>query len=328
MAGTLRVAIAGAGGIGKHHAKWYHQAACEVVGFWGSSEASCAATTQALKEIFDFRGKGYRNLEQLLDQEQPDLVDVCVPDELHFDCALSALEAGCHVLCEKPLVWQDGQRPEVLLERARVLVDTARVKGLQFGVCTQYAASLPHYLHLYEPALGNLQGISSFYAEMETGAQARSRDAAAVWVDMGPHPLSLLLSWMPDGVIDTDSVQVEFAGNEASAAFDFVAGKETCHSEIIVRDLEAGKPVRRFGVNGVVVDCEGRSDRDGVYQAVLRRGEREVVGDDFMALLIARFVESIKDSRKRPLVSGEAGRRNLELQLEILQRVHESGKEA
>ena len=55
----LRVAVAGASGIGKHHAKWYHMAGCEVVGFLGSSQETCEATVGALKAIFPFEGRGY-----------------------------------------------------------------------------------------------------------------------------------------------------------------------------------------------------------------------------------------------------------------------------
>ena len=58
MEEVLRVAIAGASGIGKHHAKWFHQAGAQVVGFCGSNEASVAATSKALKGLFPFSGRG------------------------------------------------------------------------------------------------------------------------------------------------------------------------------------------------------------------------------------------------------------------------------
>ena len=90
MEEVLRVAIAGASGIGKHHAKWFHQAGAQVVGFCGSNEASVAATSKALKGLFPFSGRGYWDLDQMLAEETPDLLDVCLPNEAHFDCVQRA----------------------------------------------------------------------------------------------------------------------------------------------------------------------------------------------------------------------------------------------
>ena len=318
MGRALRVAIAGASGIGKHHAKWFHRAGAQVVGFLGRSRESAAATERVLRDIFPFSGQGYWDLDQLLSEEAPDVVDVCLPNEAHFDCVTRALEWGCHVLCEKPLVWHaDGA--EQTLTQARALVDIARQTNLHLGVCTQYAASLPDYRQLYQEARGSLATVESFYAEMETLARGRRRSAAEVWIDMAPHPLSMLLAWMPDGVMEPESLQVASGSGEVRARFSFADAAGSCRCEIIVRDLHEGQPLRRFGVNGFLVDCEGRSAPDGTYCSVLSAGESELVGDDFMSLLIARFAEAAMQPKLAPLVSGEVGLRNLELQLQILQ---------
>ena len=318
MERALRVAIAGASGIGKHHAKWFHRAGAQVVGFLGRSRESAAAAEGVLRDIFPFSGQGYWDLDQLLSEEAPDVVDVCLPNEAHFDCVKCALEWGCHVLCEKPLVWHsDG--PKQTQMQARALVDLARQTNLHLGVCTQYAAALPDYRRLYEEARGSLTTVESFYAEMETLARGRRRSAAEVWIDMAPHPLSMLLAWMPDGVIEPESLQVVSGSGEVQACFSFADSSGSCRCEIIVRDLHAGQPLRRFGVNGFLVDCTGRSAPDGTYCSVLSTGESELIGDDFMSLLIARFTEAAIQPKLTPLVSGEVGLRNLELQLQVLQ---------
>lgn len=315
---ALRVAIAGASGIGRHHAKWHHRAGASVVGFWGRDEQRCAVSAARLRETFPFAGRAYWDLDRLLAEEEPQVVDVCVPNELHFSCARRALEAGCHVLCEKPLVWQTGVGPDELLGQARQLVELARARGLQFGVCTQYAAALPHYRRFYEAVRGPLGPITSFFAEMESVSRGRRRDAQTMWIDLGPHPLSLLLSWFPGGGIDPVSLRAEFAGSQAQAEFDLVAGGNSCHSQILIRDRQEGSPVRRFGINGLVVECLGRADAEGIYRSVLRQGETEVVGEDFMYLLIEQFDQAL-EQRQAPLVDAAAGVRNLELQLQILQ---------
>jgi hypothetical protein len=88
-----------------------------------------------------------------------------------------------------------------------------------------------------------------------------------------------------------------------------------------VRDLGEGKPVRRFGVNDFIVGCEGRADDMGAYRCVLNHREQEEMGDDFMALLISQFLHCANHPEEVLLASGEAGLRNLELQLQILQSV-------
>ena len=318
MERALRVAIAGASGIGKHHAKWFHRVGAQVVGFLGRSRESAAATECVLRDIFPFSGQGYWDLDQLLTEEVPDVVDVCLPNEAHFDCVKSALEQSCHVLCEKPLVWHSGGAEQTQMQ-ARALVDLARQTNLHLGVCTQYAASLPYYRQLYEEARGALTTVESFYAEMETLARGRRRSAAEVWIDMAPHPLSMLLAWMPDGVIEPESLKVVSGSGEVRACFSFTNSTGSCRCEIIVRDLHEGQPLRRFGVNGFLVDCEGRSAPDGTYCSVLSTGELELVGDDFMSLLIARFTEAAVQPKLVPLVSGEVGLHNLELQLQVLE---------
>jgi predicted dehydrogenase len=40
----------------------------------------------------------------MLEAVKPDVVSVCSPNRFHFEHVMAALEAGCHVMCEKPLL--------------------------------------------------------------------------------------------------------------------------------------------------------------------------------------------------------------------------------
>ena len=330
MSEPLRVAVAGASGIGKHHAKWFSFWGCEVVAFTGTTTASCQTTARTLADLFGFAGRSYTDLDSLLSKERPHIVDVCTPNAQHFEYADTALRAGCHVLCEKPLVWHPGE--EELLERGEKLIQLAQESDLCFGVCTQYAASIPQYEELLRTSETASSEVGEFSVEMETlsrvidsrsrdgGSQARGqvRDAREIWVDLGPHPLSLLLEWMPSGSIDTATLDVRFAGREVNACFDFLAGRQTCRCRIVVRDIDSGVPLRRFGINDFLVDVGGRDGADGVYEAVLRHRDEESVGPDFMSLLIRQFIRAVTGEEPAPLVPASRGLRNLELQLQIL----------
>ena len=47
--------------------------------------------------------KGYAHYADMLAQENLDIVSVCTPNKFHADATIKALQAGCHVLCEKPM---------------------------------------------------------------------------------------------------------------------------------------------------------------------------------------------------------------------------------
>lgn len=313
----LRVAVAGASGIGRHHANWHAHLGAEVVAFLGSSRDRCADTARRLSGMFGFRGRGYTDLDELLGREQPDVVDVCTPNRLHFDVARQSLAAGCHVLCEKPLVWDEPIDAPRLLSQAQELSDGARAAGRHLGLCTQYAMAVPQWRRVH-PDWSPGRRIR-FEAELETLSRGRQRDAASVWVDMGSHPLSLVLAILPGARIEEDRLQVCFRGREAVAEFVLAEGPRRCECRVAVRDRDGGSPVRRFGFDGRSVDCSARPDERGVYVSVLRHGGAEDVGDDLMLQLIRQFHQVVAGTEPAPAVPPEVALRNLALQVRIHQ---------
>ncbi len=94
----LRVGVIGLG-MGRGHARRYKQdARVDLVAVADTDEAR-------LQERADDLGVAgrYRDGAQLIARETPDVVCIATPNFLHKPLALQALEAGCHVLCEKPM---------------------------------------------------------------------------------------------------------------------------------------------------------------------------------------------------------------------------------
>lgn len=112
MERPLRVAIAGTGFMGAVHARSARLARARLVGIASSSpeRAATAAAELGAERAFD-------SAEELVDTADFDVIHICTPNHLHLPLAEAALEAGRHVICEKPLAL-DGEGAERLFEAA------------------------------------------------------------------------------------------------------------------------------------------------------------------------------------------------------------------
>jgi predicted dehydrogenase len=112
---ALRAAVIGTG-IGEQHLEALAaEPGVEVVAICARTEASA----QRLAQRHDV-ARAYSSYERLLEEQAPALVVVATPNNLHHEMALASLEAGAHVICEKPLGMTYAQAAE-LAERADAL---------------------------------------------------------------------------------------------------------------------------------------------------------------------------------------------------------------
>jgi predicted dehydrogenase len=98
MALPLRVAIAGTGFIGAVHARSAQRVGARLVGVAASSPERSAAAAEALGAE-----RAFESAEELVEADDVDVVHICTPNYLHVELAQRALQAGKHVVCEKPL---------------------------------------------------------------------------------------------------------------------------------------------------------------------------------------------------------------------------------
>ena len=95
----LKVGIIGVGGIARTH----------IPGWQASTDAELVAGSdigaEALQRFGAEHGvtKLHADPEALLSDPDIDIIDICTPNMYHAPLAIAALEAGKHVLCEKPL---------------------------------------------------------------------------------------------------------------------------------------------------------------------------------------------------------------------------------
>ena len=67
------------------------------------------------KKAAGLSAKLYADYDEMLAAEKPDMVDICTPTYLHVEMAIKAMEAGAHVLSEKPMAL-NGKETDILLD--------------------------------------------------------------------------------------------------------------------------------------------------------------------------------------------------------------------
>ena len=109
---SVGVALVGTGFAARFHIEAYRRVYGVNVRLLGAYSRRPEPTRQFVDE--HGLDKVYADLDELLNDPQVDLVDACVPNRLHEEMALRALEAGKHVAVEKPLTgsFERGQEAE------------------------------------------------------------------------------------------------------------------------------------------------------------------------------------------------------------------------
>lgn len=106
----LRGAFIGFGNVAAngHLPGWKARDDVRIVAATDANTARRAAFLEACPDA-----RWYQNVTDLLSSEKPDFVDICTPPGTHVTLIKQALDAGLHVLCEKPLVTQVGDAQDV-----------------------------------------------------------------------------------------------------------------------------------------------------------------------------------------------------------------------
>ncbi len=116
----MKTAIIGAGFMGPAHTEACRRLGIHVAGILGVDEAE---SSQAAKKLNI--PKAYKNWKEVLNDDVQ-VVHITTPNKLHYQMAKEALNAGKHVLCEKPLAMNSKESSE--------LVKIAQKSGCAAGV--------------------------------------------------------------------------------------------------------------------------------------------------------------------------------------------------
>ena len=192
MSKIIRVGIIGCGGIanGKHMPALKKVKNCEMVAF---CDIVVEKAEKAAREFGTPDAKTYTDYKELLKDESIDVVHVCTPNRSHSFITVDALEAGKHVMCEKPMAINSAE--------AKKMVDAANRTGklLSIGYQSRFR---PDSRYLKQETEEGVFG-DIYYAK----ATAIRRRAVPTWgvflneeeqgggplIDIGTHALDLTL---------------------------------------------------------------------------------------------------------------------------------------
>jgi predicted dehydrogenase len=306
----LRCAVIGVGYMGRFHAeKLAASAGAELIAV---VDADTARAEEIAGALGCAHGADFRSLLPRIEA-----ACVAVPTEKHHDVVRACLEAGVHVLVEKPL--------SRTLDEADALLALARAKGLVLQV---------GHLQRFNPAFQALaaEGGRPLFIDIERLApfKARGTDVDVV-LDLMIHDLDLVLALAKAPVeqvsasgfrVLTDAIDI------ANARIEFADG---CIASVSASRVSQA-PVRKLRVfrhdTYVSADLQGqrlrhvRKGREGSNVGGIEETEQAFERADELRLQAEEFVRAVRE-RGTPLVSGEQGRQALALALQIGRLVEE-----
>jgi len=309
VADRLRVAVIGVGHLGKHHARLLGElggAQLVAVADIDAERARAAASATGARTTTD-----YRELFDVVDA-----VSVAVPTELHHQVALPFLERGKAVLIEKPMARS--------VKEADELIAAAAGTG---------ALLLVGHTERYNPAVAAVWPLVSSPRFIEVHRLGsfpdRSLDIDVVF-DLMIHDLDIILAMVRSTVASFEAVGVPVLTSKYDIANVRLRFDNGCIANVTasrisrerVRKIRFFQPDSYISIDYAEQEVEGwRLVRRGDGQRPdIEGGRLPVTREEPLKRELLDFVSAVQEKR-RPLVSGEDGRRALALAQQIAERM-------
>ena len=305
----LKCAVIGAGYLGKFHAEKYASLEnCELVAVVDINE-------QVVKEVAEKNGaKGLTDYDSLLGEI--DAVSIVVPTSLHHKVSCDFLNAGTHVLVEKPMT--------VTVEEADELIAISKEKSviLQVGHLERFNPAIMGLDKEAKPLFIEAHRLSPF--------NPRANDVSVI-LDLMIHDIDIILALIDSDIkrIDASGTAVLTQGTDiANARLTFTNG---CVANVTASriSMKMERKMRLFRpCSYISVDFQDKilvkhqtGDKE-MYPGIPEIVSEESKFENGDALLeeIKHFIDCI-ETGSNPLVSGDAGRRALETAIKISQLI-------
>jgi predicted dehydrogenase len=150
----IKTAVIGAGFMGPVHTEALKRLGVQVIGILGVDDAESQKARAALG-----LQKAYKNIEEVL-ADDVDVVHITTPNKLHYPMAKAALNAGKHVLCEKPLAMNSDESAELV----QLAQSTGLVAGVNYNI-RFYPLNLQARQKVKTGAVGDIYSVVGSYVQ-------------------------------------------------------------------------------------------------------------------------------------------------------------------
>lgn len=218
----LRIGLCGFGSMGHTHAYAVHNLPYyySPLPFDARIVGLCTTSPERAAEHAAKYGLGrvYANAAEMIADPDIDIIDICTPNELHFDTILAALQAGKHVLCEKPLCVTVDEAKQIAA--AEAASDT--IGGMVFN--NRFMAPMLRAKQLISQGrLGRILSFhcayehnSSTFVDREPGWKQTAAHGGGVLNDLGSHAVDLIYHLLGEFDHVQGLSQIAFAQHGAS----------------------------------------------------------------------------------------------------------------
>jgi predicted dehydrogenase len=208
------VVIVGFGGMGKYHAELIKENnSLEVVGTYDVLEAR---RTDSAKVGY----KVYESYEEVLADPAVEIVLIATPNDVHKEIAVQALQAGKHVICEKPVAMSKEELQEMLAAadaagRVFMVHQNRRWDEDFLTIKKMYDEEIIGSLFQIESRVHGANGIPGDWRHVKA-------QGGGMLLDWGVHLLDQLLFMIDSKVTSVSSSLSFILGNDVDDGFEAI----------------------------------------------------------------------------------------------------------
>jgi len=328
----IKVGVIGCGSIAKHRhlPEYFGNEHVEII-------AVCDMVTERANEMAKkYNAKSYKNYEELLADSDIDAVSVCTSNHLHAKVSIAGLNAGKHVLCEKPMA-TSSEEAEEMIEAAR-----KNNKKLMIAHNQRFVTSHQKAKQLIEK--GEIGKIYSFRTAFgHGGPEGWSADGKESWFfrkkeafigamgDLGVHKTDLLRFLLGEEIVEVGAF-VETSAKENADVDDTAVCILRTESGIIGTLAASWSYVVKEDNSTIIYGEKAimRLEDDPAFSLIVQYKNGENVkyelggiqtneeGKQTDSQVIKQFVQAILNDTEPP-ITGEEGKKSLQVILAALQ---------
>ena len=271
----LKIAIIGANGIGRVHARIFHSLGAKIEAITCSTLKSVSQAAKFLLDDYGIRTKTFSSIDSAI-AEPIDAISICTPPHLHYDYILAAFDRKLPVFCEKPLFWDSSCNVHNVKSKLSILKNHRHRQLFMNTNNTVLFQALSN-------SLPDPDNISDFSLLFYTQGRYNYEDIA---IDLLPHGFSILTNYFGEQKIHSfdweatqNNFRCNFVYNHCNVKFDF-------------QEKPNGSKRLSFKCNDNHFERiqEGKAQSYKVYMQEVKTGNR-FYSDDPFKVYIEKFIQ-------------------------------------